>query len=151
MRSGRCSEQDTLERPICVNGFGLLPTATASTYGYNKGGSAGRTGKTRPSLQTMAAQGFLPTHVASNHYVTGGEPTLMGMAKRFGFAPTATVKGNYNKAGLSQKSGDGLQTWLDRVRGQRGPLAPSFLEWYMGFPINWTLPIVSTDDTEKKP
>ena len=35
---------------------GLLPTITAQTYGTNQGGAAGRVGKVRMSLQSMAAQ-----------------------------------------------------------------------------------------------
>lgn len=35
-------------------GGSLLPTPSASNYGTNKGGAAGRVGKERPSLQTMA-------------------------------------------------------------------------------------------------
>lgn len=46
--------------------------------------------------------------------------------------PTPTVKGNYNKKGLSAKSGDGLAT----VAG--GPLNPTWVEWLMGFPLGWT-------------
>src|SRR5690606_41850587 len=36
------------------DGFYLLPTPSASSYGSNQGGAAGRTGKIRPSLETMA-------------------------------------------------------------------------------------------------
>lgn len=32
----------------------LLPTLTSSSYGYNKGGAAGRVGEPRPSLNTLA-------------------------------------------------------------------------------------------------
>ena len=35
---------------------GLLPTITAQTYGTNQGGAAGRVGKVRMSLQSMAKQ-----------------------------------------------------------------------------------------------
>jgi hypothetical protein len=45
---------------------------------------------------------------------------------------TPTVKGNYNRKGLSKKSGDGLQT---QVGGQ---LNPRWVEWLMGWPIGWT-------------
>ena len=84
----------------------ILPTLTASEYGTCQGGSAGRDGqKTRPSLQTMARNGTLPT---------------------------LTINGNYNRAGLSPKSGDGLQT---KIGGQ---LNPNWCEWFMGFPIGWT-------------
>jgi hypothetical protein len=119
----------------------LLPTLTASSYGSCQGGSAGRDGQpNRPSLQTMATRGLLPT---------------------------LTVCGNYNKAGLSAKSGDGLATALaklptlaardyrhpnaksyaERGGGSKGgqlpnavggPLNPTWCEWFMGFPIGWT-------------
>lgn len=36
----------------------LLPTPTATSYGSNRGGAAGRTGKVRPSLETLARSGF---------------------------------------------------------------------------------------------
>ena len=42
----------------------LLPTLTASSYGTNKGGAAGRSGPVRPSLQTMALTGMLSTLTA---------------------------------------------------------------------------------------
>jgi hypothetical protein len=32
----------------------LLPTPTATSYGYNRGGSAGRVGPKRPSIDTIA-------------------------------------------------------------------------------------------------
>lgn len=42
----------------------LLPTPTASSYGSNRGGAAGRVGKVRYSLDSMARQGLLPTPTA---------------------------------------------------------------------------------------
>ena len=87
------SEVEDLRRAISEHrtsdGDGsLLPTLTASSYGTNRGGSAGRTGKERMSLQTMARRGILPT---------------------------LTVKGNYNRKGASSRSGDGLATVLGGV------------------------------------
>jgi hypothetical protein len=82
--------------------------------------------------------------------------------------PTPTVKGNYNKAGLSARSGDGLATAVAKsllptptaldwksgssnLHGQNarplnevvylttpGPLNPTWVEWLMGFPTGWT-------------
>jgi DNA (cytosine-5)-methyltransferase 1 len=43
----------------------LLPTPTATSYGTNQGGAMGRTGKVRPSLQTMARHNLWPTPDAS--------------------------------------------------------------------------------------
>lgn len=47
--------------------------------------------------------------------------------------PTLTVRWNHNRAGLSEKSGDGLAT-----RVGSGPLNPTWLEGFMGFPLGWT-------------
>ncbi len=97
------------ERGICERDYSsLLPTLTASEGGYNKGGAAGREGKERPTITTIIQKNLLPT---------------------------LTVKGNYNKAGLSERSGDGLITAL----GINGLLNPTWAEWYMGFPLDWTV------------
>ena len=54
--------------------------------------------------------------------------------------PTLTVHGNYNRAGSSPTSGDGLATALG------GSLNPAWCEWFMGWPIGWTeLPASETD------
>jgi len=81
--------------------------------------------------------------------------------------PTPTVNGNYNRQGLSEKSGDGLGTTirmlptpaaqteaggpkgLDGGSGARKmleqagwspglKLQPAFVEWMMGYPEGWT-------------
>lgn len=88
----------------------LLPTPAASSYGSNQGGVAGRSGKVRHSLESMARQGLIPT---------------------------PTVKGNYNRKGLSPASGDGLATWAAKTCGP-GLLNPRFVAWMMGFQTDWT-------------
>jgi len=121
---------------------GLLPTLTAQNYGTNQGGAAGRIGKVRPSLETMARRGLLPT---------------------------LTVTGNYNVRGMSPTSGDGLGTVLRKLlptltardhrsdscspefRQKRDNLAtgktpwtlggllnPRWCESFMGYPPGWT-------------
>jgi hypothetical protein len=77
--------------------------------------------------------------------------------------PTPTVCGNYNRKGVSEKSGDGLATVVKRIptpttqdasnngapsqmeRNTKplnaevgGPLNPPWVEWLMGWPIGWT-------------
>jgi len=91
-------------------------------------------------LHTSAnGSGFLPT------------PTTIDTGSRW---PTPTVKGNYNRKGLSSKSGDGLATAvIQRERAERAPdnlisqvratdgsgrLNPEWVEWLMGWPIGWT-------------
>lgn len=98
----------------------LLPTPTASNYGSNKGGAAGRNGRTRLSLNSMATMGAFPTPSASD-------------AKRCALRwATPTVCGNHNRKGASLTSGDGLATQVG------GPLNPMWCEWLMGFPIGHT-------------
>ena len=58
-------------------------------------------------------------------------PTIGAMA-RHNLWPTPTVKGNYNRKGVSKKSGDGLATMAG------GPLNPTWVEWLMGWPMGWT-------------
>jgi len=51
--------------PSCA---ALLPTPSATSYGTNQGGAAGRVGKTRPSLQTMARRNLWPTPQARDYF-----------------------------------------------------------------------------------
>jgi DNA (cytosine-5)-methyltransferase 1 len=46
---------------------------------------------------------------------------------------TPTIKGNYNRKGASPTSGDGLATQVG------GSLNPTWVEWLMGFPLEWTV------------
>lgn len=48
-------------RRTCDDGSSLLPTLSAATYGSNRGGANGRSGPDRPSLETLAKRGLLPT------------------------------------------------------------------------------------------
>jgi site-specific DNA-cytosine methylase len=82
--------------------------------------------------------------------------------------PTPTVRGNYNREGVSANSGDGLATFVKKLmyptptandsknnappsqhteNGRHsnslnvvagGALNPRWVEWLMGFPIDWT-------------
>lgn len=85
--------------------------------------------------------------------------------------PTPTVNGNYNRKGLTHKSGDGLATAvrmyppptaqdasnnggpaqaernmvpLNAVIG--GPLNPAWVEWLMGWPVGWTACVALATD-----
>ncbi len=89
----------------------LLPTPSASSYGSNQGGAAGRTGKVRHSLSSTASRGVWPT---------------------------PTVCGNYNRKGASKSSGDGLATAVTKTSVSTGPLNPTWVEWLMGYPLGWT-------------
>lgn len=98
----------------------------------------GRTGKIRYSLETMARRGMLPTPTARDWrsglaseatHARNSRP-LNEVVMRMWATPT--VKGDYNRAGLSATSGDGLATQVG------GALNPTWVEWLMGFPAGWT-------------
>jgi hypothetical protein len=62
MRNGTAYQLPTLAPLIVETASGLLPTPSASRYGTNQGGAAGRVGKVRMSLDSMATRGLLKNH-----------------------------------------------------------------------------------------
>lgn len=79
----------TLERPTDARACSyLLPTPTAQPYGTQNNGSP---------------------HDGREEYATKGKPSLETLAVR-GLLPTPMVKGNYNHPGAGERSGNGLST-----------------------------------------
>lgn len=59
--------------PVTFAKDGLdLPTPTATAYGSNQGGAAGRVGKRRMSIDGMASRGLIPTPMARDWKGSGG-------------------------------------------------------------------------------
>lgn len=135
MRNGRLSAQALSAPPIAAIASGsLLPTLTASSYGSNQGGSAGRSGQPKRYSLDAIAKGWLPTPLASdNKGGTGprrdGGPRLNDFEKTW--LPTPTVSGEWNTRSASPRSGDGLATAAGNSIRLR--------EWMMGAPEEWTL------------
>lgn len=101
------------------NGYSCsLPTPSASSYGSNVGGAAGRVGPRRESLETMVRR--IPTPTA-------------GDAKASGAAGYSTSSGRH--------SGTTLTDWAVGAasEGRTGRLNPLFSEWLMGLPLGWTV------------
>lgn len=131
----------------------LLPTLTGNSYGTNQGGAAGRVGKVRPSLQTMAK--LLPTLTVGGE---GNPPEILIPHKGHFIRPS----GKKAHLGLDQvarmlptlRAADGLKgirtpegAMKERIRRKQGvdlptavggTLDPVFCEWYMGFEDRWT-------------
>lgn len=58
----------------------LLPAPTATSYGSNRGGAAGRKGAARLSLEQMALRGALPTPCVSRKtWNKKGDATFAGL------------------------------------------------------------------------
>lgn len=127
----------------------LLPTPTASEYGTNQGGGAGRVGPVRHSLQGMAQRGLIPTPTASDANGSGSRNTATSKAHpglslndwargdggRGRLLPTPQAQDHRNCADYSDGS-RGHSPQLGHL-GQ-GRLNPRFVEWMMGFPPGWT-------------
>ena len=102
------------------SGSGLLPTLSATPYGRNKGGQ-NPDGPERPSLETMAKQGMLPTLTATDARGRGYHYSQGDKSK-----PVLSLSGAVGAA-KSPQLGIGS-----------GPLSPCFAEWFMGYPVGWT-------------
>lgn len=133
MLDGVCYRQPNWERRISEIGSGLWPSPKSSP----RGDCPSERERRSPSLEA-----------AVNMW------------------PTPTVSGNHNRKGASKNSGDGLATaanfatpqardyragetgrWKDSKKGYRsrnlndqlgGKLNPAFVEWLMGWPLQWT-------------
>jgi len=100
MRNGTCFERPTSARPISERESSFLPTPSATPYGSNQGGSAGRVGPTRLSLDSMAAQGLWLTPTAadsrrSSGTYARGSLTLSGAVRTW---PTPTPTAGDSRA-----------------------------------------------------
>lgn len=125
----------------------LLPTPTAAPYGSNQGG-ASPTGPVRPSLETMARQGLIPTPLASDCEQAGGikaytagvrgmSLTLWATLDQAGLLPTPQAEDWRSASDYSQVS-RGHSPQLRHLGN--GRLSPRFVEWMMGYPPDWTDP-----------
>lgn len=106
----------------------LLPTPAASMVGYNRGGSAGRVGKIRPSLEMMASKDLWPTPVAadcgrgSGTYARGNL-TLTGAVKIKPIWMTPTVQDSNGRDRHNQRNGRTVHSLLGQVRMWPTPTA----------------------------
>lgn len=118
MRNGRVFARVTSARRTNEIACLFLPTPTASSAGFSRGGSAGRVGPVRPSLGMMARFQLLPTPMASQGGRGGinvdaanrqGGPSL-GHLGRLGLLPTPVASARANRtqrAPPSAKNGRG--------------------------------------------
>ena len=92
------------------DGF-CLPTPKASSGGYNK--SPGSESKIRPTLETMA---------------------------RHNMWPTPTMKANRDCLAERNRNSLALEPAVNHALGTLGgKLNPTWVEWLMGFPLEWTV------------
>ncbi len=110
-----------------------------------------------------AASSYLPTTSTGHGNNQGGAAGRVGKKRESldRLLATPNIKGEYNKKGLSERSGDRLRTqllatpqardWKDGFQPKRhgrhkdslhvtvgGQVNPAWKEWFMGFPTGWT-------------
>jgi len=119
----------------------LLPTLTAQSYGTNHGGAAGREGKVRESLQTMAKRGsLLPTLTRCGNMLS---PSMQKWAAHR-LLPTLCARDQKGPSDRLREGSNNLPSALG------GHLSPTFCEWLMGFPAGWTQPIRAAKHASKR-
>lgn len=112
----------------------MLPTLCATTHKSNRGGAAGRTGPDRPSPETMARAGRLPTLTASMA-TRGSCPSEMRRHTpnlEASIRLLQTLCRRDDKGPGTRRSGGAD---LPAVLG--GHLNPKWCLWFMGFPADW--------------
>ena len=142
---GRLFLPPALEPRTCAkDGSCWLPTPSASSVGTNQGGGAGRQGRIRPSLETMARKNLWPTPKASDsnpcgmqamlryNERTGRKTLITEVAKKMWPTPRASEAG---REPSSIKDRGNKTTLCEKIGGQ---LNPMWVEWLMGFHPGWT-------------
>jgi hypothetical protein len=100
---------------------GLLPTPSAVSYGSNRGGSAGRTGPVRPSLQTMAAKNLWPS---SEREMLPTPTRIAGTA-----CNRTESTGQWELEPGVGRVAHGIPDRVDRLRALGNALVPQIAEW----------------------
>lgn len=138
------SARQRLARRTSENDCLFLPTPTACRH-YQHGAAPEKSIPViKLTLEGMAKKNIWPTPTASDaekgspyqKYSSGGTALTAAVhcqeKSREKKWSTPTINGNYNRQGLSARSGDGLATQAG------GNLNPDWVEWLMGVPIGWT-------------
>jgi len=131
MRNGSVYQLPPLVRRISDGECSLLPTPSASSYGNNRGGSAGRVGPIRHSLQSMARHNLWPTPVAKDAQGARNATSVRKPGSQHNDGRTLTDAVILSGDATLEETEKG-----NRVVG--GALNPRWVEWLMGFPVGWT-------------
>jgi len=117
MRDGECWEQQTLEQNIRGTGFGLLENEwpTPTCHNSNEKGSPSEFKRDSPGLGTVVL--WFPTPQASDN----------------------RDRGNMSNPSIQRRIKLGKQIMLSQsVDRSSGQLNPTWVEWLMGWPLEWT-------------
>jgi len=113
MRDGECWEQRTLEQTIRGTGYGLSPNGVDSFHTPNTTGLDGGSNSRRALRKKMNQW---PTPVTRDYKDTGTKESMT--------------------RALNKRDSPGLALLVGAETG--GKLNPTFTEWLMGWPLEWT-------------
>lgn len=129
-RASENEQRTRKEQPSVARGHGKIlaaevlkdwPTPTAEPYGTNQGGSSGRVGPIRPSLETLATW---PTPTVTDANGHGYQRDRRGYVMM-------CLPGAVGGAGLPG------QVSPNMIGNRRARLNPRWVETLMGFPVGW--------------
>ena len=109
------------------------PTPSATSYGTNQGGAAGRSGKVRPSLETMVRESMMWPTPTTRDWKDGA--CADANVPTNGLLGRAAVRGP-----LALKTSTAGETTSSSTPTARRQLNPRFVEALMGWPKNWSTP-----------
>jgi len=146
-----CGQRRKSARLTVASGsLSLLPTPSACSYGSNQGGAAGRTGKERHSLESMARRAMWPTPTSTLGTNGGlvtpakgreGGTLIEALSARTWPTPMASDWKRNGMGSEQQRDSPNLPAAV-RMRGLAtqvgGQLNPTWVEWLMGWPLGWT-------------
>ena len=145
MRDGECWEQRTLEQTIRGTEFGLSPNGVDSFHTPNTtgldGGSNSRRALKKRLLPTPDASQRGPTKDYNPQAKSQSGRTLQSFAAKF---PTPQAsdhrdRGNMSNPSVQRRVNIGKQISLSQsVHPTSGQLNPTWVEWLMGWPLEWT-------------
>lgn len=143
VRTGRTSRRKEWKGEEIVS-----PTPSASSYGSNQGGSAGRMGPVRHSLASMAKTGMWPTPQAVDgtrgtvgnalaRKAAKGRTNGISLPDAVRLWPTPAARDGKDRGNFTIRTREGGQG-LSLPMTVGGQLNPEWVEALMGFPPGWT-------------
>lgn len=143
MHAGRLFQPQKWEPRTSENGSGFLPTPTACDYGSNNHGVNEGKAQSKPSLGQMARQNLWPTPTVFGNHNRPKEGTASGTglstAVKTWPTPRASEASRGDSTSERNRNTPGLESQVNLEAGSyRGALNPTWVEWLMGYPLEWT-------------